>query len=203
MRKTKMIYTFKATIESKLIDALNRHLSIKTILELTRLPLEEILANCRLEIPAEYEPSVGWLIVWDPMIFHINPEHLDLVQIVLKFAWSYTTNSQNQRLKTFLNNELTMFEAGMKLYSIHQQQIKASKKERSWEDLDNWIIRKLGNKKKWTQQKLWDVLPESYEGKGIYREGDEIYCTKKSRKPIKIRAFGDHLRKAKRKIKYG
>jgi hypothetical protein len=198
-----MTHTFKVSPELKLINALNQHLAIKLIIELTGLSLEEIFANFSLEIPVEYEPNVGWLILWDPTTFYISPEHQDLVQIVLKFAWSYTTDSPDERLRAFLNNELTMFEAGMKLYSIHQQQIKASKKDRSWKALDNWIIQKLGNKKKWTQQELWDALPESYESKGIYREGDEIYCTKKSRNPIKFRAFCDHFRKAKRKIKYG
>lgn len=196
-----MTCTFKALIESRLIEVLNQHLSIKIILELTELSLEKILANCSLQIPDEYEPNLGWLIVWDRNIININPEHIDLVQIVLKFAWSYTTNTKNERLKVFLNNELTMFEAGMKLYSIHQQQIKASKEDRTWEALDNWIIQKLRNsKKKWTQQALWDALPESYDGKDIYRVGDKVFCTKKSRNPIQFRAFCDHFRKIKKKI---
>lgn len=198
-----MTYSFKSSTESGLIDALNWHLSIKIVVEFTGLNLEDILAKCRLVVPKEYEPNVGWLILWDPKKFYINPKHIDLVERVLKFAWFYTPGSSNDRLKAFVNMELTSFEAGMKLHSIHQQQIKASKKDRSWEALDNWIIRKLRNKKKWRQKELWDALPESYDGKGIYREGDEICCTKKSRNPIKFRAFCDHIRKVKKKIKSG
>jgi len=193
-----MTCVFKAPIESKLINALKRHLSINVILELTGLDLDKIFTNCWLEIPTEYEPNVGWLMVWDPKKFPINKEHIDLVQIVLKYAWSYSISSSNERLRTFLNNELTMFDAGMKLHLIHQQQIKASKKGRSWKALDNWISRQL-RKKKWLQQELWDALPESYEGKAIYRDGDEVCCTKKSRNPIKFRAFCDHIRKMKKK----
>lgn len=193
----------KLESKAKLIDTLHNHLSIKIILGLIGLSLNEIFDNFSFEVPKEYEPNVGWLIFWDDHKFKINPEHKDLVQIVFKFAWSYTTDSTDERLKAFVNNELTMFEAGMKLYSIHQQQIKASQKYRTWKALDNWIIQKLKSKKRWTQQELWEALPASYEDKDIYREDDAVYCTKRSRNPIKFRAFCDHIRKAKVKIKYG
>jgi hypothetical protein len=198
-----MTCIFKANPKPDLVNALNRHSSIKAILDLTNLSLDGILTFCSLEIPEEYEPNVGWSIAWNPDVYNINHEHIDLIQIILKFAWSYSMDSSNMRLSAFLNRELSMFEAGMKLQSIHHQQIEASKKERTWKALDNWIVIKLKNKKKLTYQELWDALPESYDGKDIYREKDVLYCSKGDRNPIKFRGFCDHIRRVKNKIKYG
>lgn len=194
---------FQAPIDKKLIKQLHKHESIKSILELSGLSLEEIFSNCSLEIPEEYEPGLGWFIVWDPTIFTIKGEHQDLVQTILKFAWSYSGITTNERLKCFVERELTMFEAGMKLQALRQQKKEAGQQSREWKELNSWILKKLKSGKKWPTKDLWNALPESYDDEKIYRSEDTIYCRKDSRKPIIFRGFCDHVREVRKKIKYG
>lgn len=197
-----MTNLFQAPVDEKLMKQLQRHKSVKSILELSGLSLEGIFSNCSLEIPKEYDPCLGWFIIWDPTVFTIKGEHQDLIQKILKFAWSYLGITTNERLKAFVEHELTMFEAGMKLQALHQQKRDAGQKSREWKELDNWIFKKLKSGKKWATKDLWNALPESYDEENIYRSGDKIYCRKDSRKPIIFRGFCDHVREMRKKITY-
>lgn len=201
------MHVFQAPMDEKLIKQLHRHDSIKSILSLSGLSLEGIFSNCYLEIPKEYEPGLGWLIVWNPTVFTIKDEHQDLIQMILKFALSYSGITINERLKAFFERELMMFEAGMKLLALRRQKRSAGQRKRKWKALDNWILKKLKTKlktkKKWTVKDLWSALPESHDGKKIYRSESKIYCSKDKRKPITIRGFSDHVREVRKKIKYG
>lgn len=198
-----MRHVFQAPMDDRLIEQLHRHESIKSILSLSGLSLEGIFSNCYLEIPKEYEPGLGWFIVWDPTIFTIKDEHQDLIQMILKFAWSYSGSTTSECLKAFVERELTMFEAGMKLHALRQQKRNAGQSSRKWEELDSWITKKLESKRKWFVKDLWTALPESYDEEKFFRSGDEIYCSKDSRKPISFRGFCDHVREMRKKIKYG
>lgn len=194
---------YQPPVEKNLIKVLRRHESIKSIVKITGLSLEDIFKNCALEIPEEYHPGVGWLIIWDPNIFNIKDEHQDLIQIILKFAWSYAGISLNDRFKSYVDRELTMFEAGMKLQALRQQKRNAGQKSREWKDLNHWILKKLKLLRKWTVQDLWNALPESYGEEKFFCDGDKIHCKKESRKPISFRGFSDHVREMRKKIKYG
>lgn len=198
-----MTNVFQAPMDQKLIQQLHKHESVKSILELSGLTLEGIFSNCSLEIPKEYEPGLGWFMVWDPTIFTIKGEHQDLIQTILKFAWSYSGVTTNERLKCFVERELTMFEAGMKLQALYQQKKDASQKSREWKELNHWILKKLKSGKKWPTKDLWRALRESYDEEKIYRFGNKIHCSKDSRKPIGFRGFCDHVREMRKKIKYG
>jgi hypothetical protein len=194
-----MTNVFQAPMDQKLIQQLHRHESIKAILELSGLTLEEIFSNCSLEIPKEYEPGLGWVIMWDPTIFTIKEENQDLIRTILKFAWSYSGITTNERLKSFVGREMTMFEPGMKLQALYQQKKEASQKTRQWKELNQWILKKLKSGKKWPTKDLWRALPESYNEEKIYRSGDKIHCRKDSRKPIGFRGFWDHVREMRKK----
>ncbi|CDZ79877.1 hypothetical protein BN1013_00377 [Candidatus Rubidus massiliensis] len=194
-----MTSRFQAPMDKKLIKWLHEHESIQFILKLSGLSLEGIFSNCSLEIPKNYEPGLGWFIIWDPTIFRIKGEHQDLVQTILKFAWSYSGVTTNEHLKAFVECELTKSEAGMKLQALRQQKKDAAKQSREWKELDAWILKKLKSKKKWSAEDLWNALPESYDEEEIYRSGNKIHCRKDSRKPISFRGFCDHVREMRKK----
>lgn len=198
-----MTHIFQASLDKKLIEQLHKHESIQSILELSGLSLEGIFSNCSLEIPKKYDPCLGWFMIWDPTVFTIKGEYQDLIQKILKFAVSYSAIPINERLKAFVEHELAMFEAGMKLQALHQQKVDAGQKSREWKELDIWILKKLKSGKKWTVKDLWNVLPDSYDGENIYRSESKIYCNKNNRKPISFRGFYDHVREMRKKITYG
>lgn len=90
----------------------------------------------------------------------------------------------------------------LKIEESRQKKVKSAKMKRPWKALDNWILKKL-KKRKHFYKELWSLLPEKQENFAFYRKDDKIFCAKNTRKPIKIRAFYDHVRKVKEKIMSG
>jgi hypothetical protein len=145
---------FKVTIPDHL-EFIEKHPIGKGVHELTGLSIDKILGECTLEIPEEYSPGMGWLVSWPSEKLNIHSSHIHAIQILLKLMWLYSCKeSTDSPLKTFVSQELSMFEAGMKLEASRRQRIEASKKERPWPALAKWIKRKFKNKTEWTNKKL-------------------------------------------------
>ena len=195
-----MTSTFKATITPRLLQFIQKHPIGKTIAELTGFDLENILRHCPLEIPDESLSGVSWIVTWVSDDLKIQPEHVYIIQVLLKLVWLYSEQS-DAPLKGMVAQELAMFEAGMKLEAIRRQQIEAAKKERPWPALDQWISKKIKGKTKWTSAMLWAVLPLSHEGDPIYRDGEKLHCSLGSYNSIGYRAFCDHVRRQREKNK--
>ncbi len=193
---------FKASFTPDLSKTLLKHSWIRKILEDTTLSLDKILRHCALEIPPRYELGVSWVTHSDLKTIKIETEHRDYIEKILKFAWLYIgKNSGDELLYSSVSRELAMFEAGRELQVIHQQRIHASKQKRPWKTLDEWIARRLRKNITATNQELWDALPKSYDEEMIYRDGSDLFCRKKSRNPIRFRAFCNHVQRVKAKIK--
>jgi hypothetical protein len=197
-----MTQTFKALTIPDHLEFIEKHPIGKGVYELTGLSIDKILGECTLEIPKEYSPGVGWLVSWPYEKLNIHSSHIHAIQILLKLMWLYSCKeSTDSPLKTFVSQELAMFEAGMKLEASRRQRIEAAKKERPWPALAKWIKRKFKTKAGWINKELWNALPDSYEDEAIYRDGDKLCCSKGSHASIGFRAFCDHVRKHREKNK--
>jgi hypothetical protein len=193
-----MTILFKA--ERNLVRIVQNHSIGKAVCESTNLDLGKIFEHCSLEIPDEALPGVGWLVTWSPNELDIDPAHLHVVQVLLKLAWLYSEKSDSP-LKTVVSQELTMFQAGMKLEASRRQRIEAAKKERPWPALAQWISKKLKSKIKWTSKMLWAVLPTSHDGDSIYQDGEKLHCSLGNYNSIGYRAFCEHVRRQREKNK--
>ncbi len=195
-----MTSTFKATISPSLLQIIQKHPIGKAISELTGLEVEKILKYCFLEVPEESISGVGWIVTWTSDDLNINPEHVYVVQVLLKLVWLYSEQTDSP-LKSTVALELTMFEAGMKLEASRCQRIEAAKKERPWPALDQWISKKLKLKTEWTNAKLWAALPQSHDGDPIYQDGEKLHCSIGNYGSIGYRAFCNHVKRQREKNK--
>ncbi|MFI0435093.1 MAG: hypothetical protein ACH350_05130 [Parachlamydiaceae bacterium] len=195
-----MTSTFKATISPSLLQIIQKHPIGKGISELTGLGVEKILMHCFLEVPDESLLGVGWIVTWASDDLNINPEHVYIVQMLLKLVWLYSEQTDSP-LTSMVALELTMFEAGMKLEAGRRQRIEAAKKERPWPALDQWIRKKLKLKTEWTNAKLWAALPQSHDGDPIYQDGEKLHCSIGNYGSIGYRAFCNHIKRQREKNK--
>jgi hypothetical protein len=90
-----MTSTFKATISPSLLQIIQKHPIGKGISELTGLGLEKILKYCFLEVPDEFLSGVGWIVTWTSDDLNINPEHVYVVQVLLKLVWLYSEQTDS------------------------------------------------------------------------------------------------------------
>ncbi|HEY4831861.1 MAG TPA: hypothetical protein VIH61_04800, partial [Waddliaceae bacterium] len=109
-----MTSTFKATITPSLLKLVQKHPIGKWISELTNFDLEKILRYCSLEVPEEALSGAGWIITWNCDVLNVKSEHLHMIQVLFKLVWLYSDKTDSP-LKSMVAQELTMFEAGMKL----------------------------------------------------------------------------------------
>lgn len=195
-----MTSTFKATISPSLLQIIQKHPIGKRISELTGLGVEKILKYCFLEVPDESLSGVGWIVTWASNDLDIKSEHVYIIQVLLKLVWLYSEQTDSH-LKSMVALELTMFEAGMKLEAGRRQRIEASKKERPWPALDQWISKKLKLKTEWTNVKLWAALPQSHDGDPIYQDGEKLHCSIGNYGSIGYRAFCNHVKRQREKNK--
>ncbi|CCB87732.1 unknown protein [Parachlamydia acanthamoebae UV-7] len=140
-----MTITFKAITTPGLLKVVQKHPIGKGINELTGFDLGKIFAYCSLEVPEESQSGVAWIVTWSRNDVDIKPEHVHIIQVLLKLVWLYSEQTDSP-LKSIVAQELTMFEAGMKLEASRCQRIEAAKKERPWPALDQWISKKLKRK---------------------------------------------------------
>lgn len=197
--------TFKPRTSRKLIKQLKRHSSVKDVLEVTGFSLKDILQNSCLGVPEEYVPGSGWSMIWKAEKLDVKIEWVDLLQTVLKFAWSYSTDAKNEIVYSGITRELAMLDAGSELKKVHLQKVKAGGADKHWKALRKWIKRKLSMKRKWTHQELWDALPESYDDEKFYLADDRIclkgkYNSKGKPSSIGFRAFEDNIRAVKKTL---
>ena len=195
-----MTSTFKATISPSLLQIIQKHPIGKGVSELTGLGVEKILKYCFLEVTDESLSGVGWIVTWTSDDLNINPEHVYVVQVLLKLVWLYSEQTDSP-LKSMVALELTMFEAGMKLEASRCQRIEAAKKERPWPALDQWISKKLKLKTEWTNAKLWAALPQSHDGDPVYQDGEKLHCSIGNYGSIGYRAFCNHVKRQREKNK--
>lgn len=197
-----MTSTFKAIITPSLLKLVQKHPIGKGISELIVFDLEKTLLNCSLEVPEEALLGVGWIVTWNCDVLNVKPEHLHIIQVLLKLVWLYSDQTDSP-LKSMVAQELAMFEAGMKLEASRCQRIEAAKKERPWPALDQWIRKKLKLKTEWTNEKLWAALPLSHDGDSIYQDGEKVYCSIGNYGSIGYRAFCNHVKRQREKINCG
>lgn len=195
-----MTSTFKAIITPSLLKLIQKHPMGKGISELTDFDLEKILLYCSLEVPEEALLGTGWVVTWNCDVLHVRPEHVHIIQVLLKLVWLYSDQTDSP-LKSMVAKELAMFEAGMKLEASRRQRIEAAKKDRPWPALDQWIRKKLKLKTKWTNAKLWAALPLSHDCDSIYQDGEKVYCSVGNYGPIGYRAFCNHVKRQREKNK--
>ncbi len=195
-----MTSTFTATTSPRLLQTIQKHPIGKGVRELTGFGLENILNHCSLEVPDESLSGVGWIVIWASEDLDIKPEHVYIIQVLLKLAWLYSEQSDSP-LKSMVAQELTMFEAGMKLEANRRQKIEAAQKARPWPALDQWISKKLKLKTEWTSAKLWTALPLSHDGDLIYQDGGKLHCSQGNYSSIGYRAFCDHVKRQREKNK--
>src|ERR1700733_1051107 len=195
-----MTSTFKATITPSLLKLVQKHPIGKWISELTNFDLEKILRYCSLEVPEEALSGAGWIITWNCDVLNVKSEHLHMIQVLFKLVWLYSDKTDSP-LKSMVAQELTMFEAGMKLEANRRQRIEAAKKERPWPALDQWISKKLKLKTEWTNAKLWGALPQSHDGDPIYQDGEKLHCSQGNYSSIGYRAFCNHVKRQREKNK--
>ena len=124
-----MSSTFKAIITPRLLQFVQKHPIGKGISELTGFDLGKMLRHCFLEVPDESLSGVGWIVTWASDDLDIKPEHVYIIQVLLKLVWLYS-EQEDSPLKSMVAQELTMFEAGMKLEASRRQRVEAAKKER-------------------------------------------------------------------------
>ncbi len=195
-----MTSTSKASITPSLLKLVQKHPIGKGISELIRVDLEKILLHCSLEVPEEALLCTGWIVTWNRDVLNVKPEHVHIIQALLKLVWLYSDQTDSP-LKSMVAQELAMFEAGMKLEASRRQRIEAAKKDRPWPALDQWIRKKLNLKTKWTNEKLWAALPLSHDGDSIYQDGEKVYCSVGNYGPIGYRAFCNHVKRQREKNK--
>jgi len=194
-----MSSAFKAIINPRLLQFVQKHPIGKGISELTGFGLEKILTHCFLEVPDESLSGVGWIVTWASDDLYIKPQHVHIIQVLLKLVWLYSEQTDSP-LKSVVAQELTMFGAGMKLEASRRQRVEAAKKERPWPAVDQWISKKLKHKTKWTSAMLWAALPMSHDGDSIYQDGEKLHCSQGNYNSIGYRAFCDHVRRQREKI---
>ena len=153
-------------------------------------------------MPDESLSGVGWIVTWASDDLNIKPEHVHIIQVLLKLVWLYSEQTDSP-LKSMVAQELAMFEAGMKLEASRRQRIEAAKKERPWPALDQWISKKLKSKTKWTSAMLWAALPMSHDGDPIYQDGEKLHCSQGNYNSIGYRAFCDHVKRQREKTNCG